>query len=214
MNKVNAIIFDLDGVLVSTDHFHYKAWKKITDQLQIPFDEEVNNLLRGVSRLESLDIILDHAGLEVSDSEKKLLAEEKNQYYVEFLQELNETNIDPDVTSTLEILKEKNCKLAIGSSSRNAKFILERTKLKQYFDAVSDGNNISNSKPHPEVFLKAASYLMESPENCLVVEDAYSGIEAGNEAGMITVGIGYAADADSAQFAIKKLSDILEVLKK
>lgn len=213
MSKFKAIIFDLDGVLVSTDQYHYKAWNKMAGDLNINFDQELNNHLRGISRMDSLNIILNAANLKLSESEKVLLAEEKNNYYVEYLQLLNESDIDPIVIEVLNQLKEKQIKLAIGSSSKNAKLILERVKLISYFDAISDGNNIENSKPNPEVFLKAAEYIMEDPKNCLIVEDAVSGIEAGHKAGMKTVAIGHATTSPKADYRITSFDTILEIIE-
>lgn len=213
MSKIRAVIFDLDGVLVTTDQYHFKAWKKIADDLHIHFDQELNNQLRGVSRMDSLDIILQASNVTLSESERLMLAEEKNNYYVEYLQLLNESVVDPVIIDTLNKLKKKKIKLAIGSSSKNAKLILERIKLTSYFDAISDGNNISRSKPDPEVFLKAAEYIMEDPKNCIIVEDAISGIEAGVTAGMKTVAIGHATTSSKADYKINSIDELLGILK-
>lgn len=212
MPKISAIIFDLDGVLVTTDEYHFKAWKKIADDLNIHFDQELNNQLRGISRMDSLNIILEAANLNLSESEKFMLAEEKNNLYVEYLQLLNESVIDPIIIDTLNKLRGQGIKLAIGSSSKNAKLILERVKLISYFDAISDGNNIKKSKPDPEVFLKAAEYIMEEPHKCLIIEDAVSGIEAGLTAGMKTIAIGHAATSQKADYKIKSIDEILEII--
>lgn len=151
---MRAVIFDLDGVLVSTDHFHYKAWKQIADRLNIPFDEHVNNRLRGVSRMESLDIILSGASdKQFTDEQKQSLAEEKNTVYRMFLEQLSPADILPGVTETLEGLKVKGVAAAVGSSSKNARFILEQVGLLDWFAVIVDGNQISRSKPDPEVFL-------------------------------------------------------------
>lgn len=212
MGKYKAVIFDLDGVLVTTDHYHYKAWKKIADKFEIPFDEEVNHRLRGVSRLDSLNIILENSEVEFSNAEKMNLSEEKNEFYKKYLQKLTPSNIDVNVLLTLKKLKEKDLKLAIGSSSKNAEFILRRTNLMSYFDAISDGNNVEKSKPNPEVFLKAAEFLGQKPENCIIVEDAVSGILAGNRAGMKTVAIGHARTSDLADYKIDSLKKLVDIV--
>ncbi len=152
MKNVKAFIFDLDGVIVFTDKFHYQAWKRMADRMGIYFDETVNNRLRGVSRMESLDIILENYEGSLSQEEKKALAEEKKASYRELLNTMTPQDVSTKVRRTLEQLREKGYKLAIGSSSKNAPFILEKVGLLDFFDAISDGNNITNSKPDPEVF--------------------------------------------------------------
>lgn len=157
---IKGFIFDLDGVIVFTDKLHYQAWKQMADRLGISFDETVNDRLRGVSREESLDIILEnYHGPALGAEEKRRLAEEKNSYYRELLEELTQEAVEENVKDTLVKLRERGFKLAIGSSSKNAGLILERTGIAGLFDAVSDGNNIQRSKPDPEVFLKAAAFF-------------------------------------------------------
>lgn len=210
--KIKGIIFDLDGVIVFTDRYHYLAWKRIADRLGIPFDETVNNRLRGVSRMESLEIILEnYRGTPLSDGEKAALAEEKNGFYRELLQEMNPGSVAPEVRCTLETLRQRGYRLAIGSSSRNTKTILERTGLTQAFDAVSDGTNITRSKPDPEVFLKAAGFLGLEAGSCAVIEDAFSGIEAACAAGMVSVGIGDASASPRATYSIGHFGELLEL---
>ena len=176
---MKALIFDLDGVLVFTDMFHYQAWKKMADRLGIFFDEKINNRLRGVSRMDSLEIILEkYHGAPLSYAEKCALADEKNETYKKLLQTMTPDDVSQEVRETLRELRCRGHKLAVGSSSKNTRFILAQTNLEEAFDAVSDGTNITRSKPDPEVFLKAAMFLGEQPGNCLVVEDAgiiYSG---------------------------------------
>lgn len=210
--EIKAVIFDLDGVIVSTDECHYLAWKKMADGQGIYFDRTINNRLRGVSRMESLEIVLEKAEKSYTDDEKKALAEEKNNYYKEFIKTLTSGNILPGVMRNLEALKANGIKIAIGSSSKNTPVILENLGLKGYFDAVSDGNNIKNSKPDPEVFLMAADMLGIPYENCMIVEDADSGIVAGKAAGMKTLSVNGAKGAD---FFFKDLSedDILDIIK-
>lgn len=200
---IKAVIFDLDGVIVSTDECHYKAWKKMADEEGIYFDKEINNRLRGVSRMASLDIILERAEKNYTAEEKAEMAERKNNYYKEFIKKLTPADILPGVMDSLEELKQKGIKIAIGSSSKNTPIILKQIGLDGYFDAVSDGNNISRSKPDPEVFIKAAEMLGISPDYCMIVEDADSGIEAGKRAGMATLSVNGAKGAD---FETKDLS--------
>lgn len=193
---IDAVIFDLDGVIVSTDDCHYMAWKQMADEEEIYFDEIINNRLRGVSRMESLDIILERADKTYSDDEKSAMAERKNEYYKSYITKLTPNDILPGVMDNLKELKNHNIKIAIGSSSKNTPIILERIGLSEYFDAISDGNNITNSKPDPEVFIKAAEMLGVVPENCMIVEDADSGILAGKRAGMKTLAVNGAKGAD------------------
>ena len=206
---IKGIIFDLDGVLLSTDEFHYLAWKKLADKLNIPFDKEKNNRLRGVSRMASLEIVLE--GYSFTEEQKIAFAEEKNNTYRNLLATLTPDIVSADVRNTLKKLKERGYKLAIGSSSKNTKFILEKVELISEFDAIADGNDIKNSKPDPEVFLKAAEKLGLSPKDCLVVEDAEAGIDAGNNGGFTTVGIGIASNYAKARYKINILSDILNL---
>ncbi len=212
--EIKGIIFDLDGVIVSTDEYHYRAWKKIADDEGIYFDHEINNRLRGVSRMESLDIILEQASKTYLPEEKLALATKKNSQYVEYLSELNEQHILSGVTDLLSSLKDKNIKLAIGSSSKNANLILEKIGLTKTFDAIADGNGITHSKPDPEVFLLAANLLGLSPENCAVIEDAISGIDAANSAGMLSVLVSHIEEYDKANRCLKSAHEIIPTLEK
>jgi len=208
-----AVVFDLDGVICHTDHYHYLGWKSVADDLGIPFDETVNNRLRGVSRMESLDIILEkYEGEPLTDDRKNEIAATKNDRYREMLGQMSPADLDPAVRVTLDDLRARGLKLAIGSSSKNAKYILERIGLGGYFDAISDGTNISRSKPDPEVFLKAAEFLGIDPARCVVVEDAVAGIEAGQAAGMYTVSIGDAADQGAGDAKLGTFADLSKVL--
>lgn len=206
---MKAYIFDLDGVLVFTDHLHYQAWKKLADEIGVYFDEQINNDLRGVSRMESLDIILKRSDKVYTELAKKLLAETKNKIYRELLEELTPQDVASKTRETLQELKRRGHKLAVGSSSKNTRYILERTGLLDSFDAISDGTNIARSKPDPEVFLKAAAFLTENPENCIVVEDARAGIDAAKSAGMIAVGIGEASDYNRTDYPIREFSSLM-----
>ena len=207
----SAVIFDLDGVICSTDEYHYRAWKALADRLDIPFDRERNNLLRGVSRMESLEIILEKSEKNFSPDEKERLAAEKNDLYRQLLGNMTPRDLPEDVKRTLDALREKGIPLAIGSSSKNTPYILERIGLGHFFDAVADGNMITRSKPDPEVFLKAAEMLRKAPEECLVVEDARAGVEAARRGGFGCAAIGDAKDDPRAQHHLDKLSDLLNL---
>lgn len=211
---MKAFIFDLDGVIVSTDSLHYKAWKALADSEGIYFDEEINNRLRGVSRMESLEIILERATRSYTAEEKVAMAEKKNGIYRELLQVLTPADRLEGVTETLAALREKGYKLAIGSSSKNTPIILEKIGYGNYFDAISDGNNITNSKPNPEVFLKAAEYLKLEPKDCYVVEDAEAGIQAAKSGGFTAIGIGDAAKDERADYDLNAFADLIEIANK
>lgn len=193
MKNYKAVIFDLDGVLCSTDRWHYYAWKELAEKYNLSFNETVNNRLRGISRMESLEIILQENREKTFDAEQKSrMLEEKNTAYCSLLEHMSPKDLSEEVKTTLAVLKTAGFKLAVGSSSKNTRFILEKIGLDNYFDAVSDGTNIVRSKPDPEVFLKAAEMLSLLPENCLVVEDAASGIEAAVRGGFDCAGLGEA----------------------
>lgn len=206
--SIQGVIFDLDGVIVSTDGFHYSAWKQMADREGIYFDETINNRLRGVSRMESLEIILERAEKAYSQEEKEALAQSKNDLYRESLSQLTPGDLLPGVTETLRGLREKGIKLAIGSSSKNTPTILAQIGLGNFFDAVADGNQIQNSKPHPEVFLLAAQLLGLPPTACAVVEDAFAGIDAALAAGMMAIGVGDASRYDRATLTGTTLGDL------
>lgn len=210
--KYKGIIFDLDGVICSTDKYHYLAWKQLADRLGIYFDEIINNRLRGVSRMESLEIVLERSERSYSDEEKASFAAEKNDTYRQLLHQMNTSDLSEEVKSTLDALRAAGLKLAIGSSSKNTPFILERIGLGNYFDAVSDGNNITHSKPDPEVFLKAADMLKLSPVDCLVVEDAHAGVEAAVEGRFECAAIGDAKDDERATLHLSSFSDMLSII--
>ena len=212
MNKLNAVIFDLDGVICFTDKYHFQAWKKLADEEGIYFDEEINDRLRGVSRMDSLDIILERAFREYTQEEKTQMAARKNESYVHLLDQMSPADLSVEVKDTLDELRKRGYKLAIGSSSKNTKKILKQIGLGDYFDAISDGTNITKSKPDPEVFLKAAEMLGEKPENCMVVEDALAGIEAAYAGGFESAGIGAAGTQKNVTYPIHTFSDLLAIL--
>ena len=209
--KYKGIIFDLDGVICSTDEYHYLAWKALANRLAIPFNRERNNLLRGVSRMASLEIILEKSDKTYTDEEKAAFAEEKNTLYRELLGRMSTADLTDDVKTTLDRMRQTDLKLAIGSSSKNTPYILERIGLGGFFDAVADGNCITHSKPHPEVFLKAADMLGLAPSDCLVVEDAHAGVEAAVAGGFDCAAIGDARDDERATHHLDKFSDLLRV---
>ncbi len=209
--KYNAVIFDLDGVICHTDKYHYEAWKRVADELGIYFDEVINNRLRGVSRMESFEIILERYDGTMSEEQKVEYTTKKNEIYKELLKNMSPKDLSPEVKKTLDELRTRGLKLAIGSSSKNARFILGQLGLGDYFDAISDGNNISNSKPNPEVFVKAAQFVKENPENCLVVEDAKAGLEAAIAGGMDCAAVGDAVLSGLATYNLTTFSDLLKV---
>lgn len=209
---MKGIIFDLDGVIVFTDRFHYQAWKAIADEQGIYFDEEINNRLRGVGRMESLDIILEkYEGEPLSQEEKEALAAGKNDIYRELLKQMTPADVSEEVRETLAELRKRGYLLSLGSSSKNAKFILQQVGLYEAFDAISDGTNIAKSKPDPEVFLKAAEFLHLTPQECAVVEDAFAGIDAAKAGNMTAVAIGDAVHAPNADETLNTFSDLLRL---
>lgn len=211
--RYEGIIFDLDGVICSTDHHHYLAWKALADRLNIPFNETDNNRLRGVSRMESLNIVLEKSDKAYSNEEKAAMATEKNDTYRELLGRMSTADLSDEVKRALDDMRARGLKLAIGSSSKNTPFILERLGLADFFDAVADGNCITHSKPHPEVFLKAAEMICLKPENCLVVEDAHAGVEAAVSGGFDCASIGDAKDDARAKWHLTQFSDLLEAVQ-
>ena len=204
--KILGVIFDLDGVIVSTDNCHYLAWKRMADEEGIYFDRKINERLRGVSRMESLEIVLERAQKSYTTEQKQALAQRKNDYYVELIKGLSKADILPGALDTLELLRRRGIKIAIGSSSKNTPLILKQIGLENAFDAVADGNAITHSKPDPEVFLLGAKLLGLPPENCLVVEDADAGIEAAVAGGMRALGVGSAAGNPNAAYSAENLA--------
>lgn len=209
---IKGIIFDLDGVLCHTDEYHYLAWKALADRLGIYFDREINNRLRGVDRMKSLDIILVRSEKEYSESEKLSFATEKNKLYREMLKKMSSDDLSIEVRDTLIDLKKKGIKIAIGSSSKNACFILEKLGILNWFDVIISGNDITKSKPDPEVYDKARKKLDLLPQECFVVEDAVSGVQAGKAANMKVIGIGEAAAYKLSDFSINSIKEIESIL--
>ena len=217
MATIKTCIFDLDGVICDTAKFHYLAWKRLAES--IGFDHltsEHDEHMKGIGRMQSLELILGWAKVQLSQTEKELLCDKKNTWFVEYIQTITPSDILPGVEDFLKELKTKEYKIALGSASRNAPVILEKLGVAHYFDAIVDGNSVSLPKPNPEVFLKGAEATQTKPENCVVFEDALSGVEAGLNAGMFVVGVGNASILKNAhkcistfeQFSAKDL-DIL-----
>ncbi len=205
-----AFIFDLDGVIVDTAKYHYLAWKKIATDLGIEFTHEHNELLKGVSRVRSLDIILGLGQVEASQEQKDQWLIQKNEEYLTYLVDMDQSEILPGVMEVLEFLKANNQPIALGSASKNARPILEKTGILSYFDVIVDGNDVSNAKPDPEVFLQAAQKLGISNENSIVFEDSVAGIQAANIATMTSIGIGDAAILNEAKYNFKDFTFIDE----
>ena len=209
ISNYKAVIFDLDGVLVTTDDCHYLAWKKLADEENIYFDRAINERLRGISRMESLEIVLEKAEKQYSDEEKKEMAERKNSYYVSLVKEIDQSALIDGAIEFISYVKENSLKTAIGSSSKNTNLILSQTGIDSMFDAIADGNIIIKSKPDPEVFLKAAELLGIEPCDCLVCEDADAGVEAAISAGMDVLAVGYAKDNEKATYSAQNLKEAL-----
>lgn len=185
-----AYIFDLDGVITDTAKYHYQAWKSIADELQIPFDEATNESLKGLERMASLEALLSLGQVNLSFEKKQVLAEIKNQRYIEMIGDVQQKDVLPGVLSLLLHLKEKQKRLGVASASKNAEKVLTKLGLTDFFDYIADANQIKNAKPHPEIFLTVAKALSVTPSRCVGIEDAALGIQAINQAGMYSVGIG------------------------
>ena len=209
--SLQGILFDLDGVLCSTDEYHFLAWQELAGSIGVPFDRSVNERLLGISRMASLDIVLEKSGRTWTQEEKRSLAARKNERYRELLQNLTPESVSLEVKQTLDTLRGRGFKLAVASSSRNAPFILERLGLGSFFDAVCDGSRITHAKPDPEVFLKAAEMLGLLPEVCLVVEDAVAGAQAAHTGGFLAACVGDASKKGAGDFNLSRFSELLSV---
>ncbi|KAA8999662.1 beta-phosphoglucomutase [Paenibacillus spiritus] len=208
MTTIKACLFDLDGVLVDTAKYHYIAWKELADSLGFTFTEKDNERLKGVSRMASLDILLEIGGLSFDDAKKAELAQSKNDRYVEYITKMDSSEILPGALDFLKECRSAGIKVALGSASKNAMMILDNTGLTPYFDAIIDGNKTSAAKPDPEVFLLGAQALEARPEECIVFEDAEAGIEAAQRAGMRSVGIGSPETLGAADLVIASLEEM------
>ncbi len=207
MKKIG-FIFDLDGVIVDTAKYHYRAWKILADELGIPFSEEQNEQFKGVSRKRCLEILLDMGEIKASQNQKDAWLKEKNEAYLNYIQNMDTSEILPDVIKVLDHLRDARIPMALGSASKNAGPILEKVKLLTYFDAIVDGNSVTKAKPDPEVFMIAAKNLEVAPINCVVFEDALAGIAAANTAGMISIGIGEAEVLSEANYNFENFTQI------
>jgi beta-phosphoglucomutase len=208
-----AVIFDMDGVLVHTDRFQYLAWKALADRLGLACPPEMLDKFRGISRMDSLELLLGDKRDQWTPAEKLALAEEKNQTYLRYIRQMTPADVDRDVTETLSALRRRGLLLAVGSSSRNAPLILAQAGLADQFDKVADGSMISRSKPDPEVFWKAASLLGVEPGEAFVVEDAVAGIQAAHDGGFTAVAFGpAAAESPLADFRITRLGELLSLI--
>jgi len=213
-NNIKAFIFDLDGVITDTAEYHYKSWQKLADEEGLFFNREINEQLRGVSRMDSLEIILD--GKELAEDLKKEMTDRKNAYYQKYLEKISKEDILDDMESKLIELKEQGFKIAVASSSRNARKVLKNLKISDLFDTISDGNSVENAKPAPDLFLHTAEKLGVEAEECVVLEDAESGVEAALAANMIAVGVGPDDRVGKAHLVYSKVAEIdfEEILEK
>lgn len=207
MNQ-KAFIFDLDGVIVDTAKYHYLAWQKIASRLNINFTHEHNELLKGVSRINSLDIILGLGSVEATQEEKEIWLSEKNEDYLNYIAAMQADEILEGVVPVLEFLRQNNQPVALGSASKNARPILEKVNILHYFDAIVDGNDVTNAKPDPEVFLKAAELVNMPAAGAVVFEDSVAGIQAANRAGMVSIGIGNSAILHEAHHNFNDFTEI------
>jgi beta-phosphoglucomutase len=201
-------IFDLDGVIVDTAKYHFIAWQNLANKLGINFTHEDNELLKGVSRVKSLEIILHMGNKSATEEERNVWLEEKNKEYLELINKMGEDEILPGVIDTLNFLKSKNQKIVLGSASKNAKLILDKVAILHLFDAIVDGNDVSKAKPDPEVFLKGAEWTKTEIKNCFVFEDAIAGIQAANVAGMTSIGIGSSEILTEAKYCFNGFNEI------
>jgi beta-phosphoglucomutase len=205
MSIIKACIFDLDGVIVDTAKYHYQAWRRLANELGFDFTEKENEQLKGVSRKESLRLILQWGGVEKSPAEQEVLAAMKNEWYVELIKEMEPNEILPGVVPFLVAVKRAGLKIALGSASKNARTILQKVSLSNFFTVIIDGNEVQHSKPDPEVFLKAAEALGVQPTECLVFEDAEKGIEAALNGDFFAIGVGDAKILQAAHLVIPSL---------
>lgn len=203
-----AFIFDLDGVIVDTAKYHFLAWRKLANSMGFDFTHEQNEQLKGVSRVKSLEKILAWGNKSVSEDEFNKLMVQKNEDYLTYIEKMDAQEILPDVGKTLDFLKEKEQHIALGSASKNARMILEKVNLLEKFDVLVDGNDVANAKPNPEVFLNAAKQLQANPKDCIVFEDAVAGIQAANNAGMVSIGIGDKNTLHEANYVFKNFTEI------
>jgi beta-phosphoglucomutase len=216
MPPINACLFDLDGVIVDTAKYHYLAWRRLANDLGFDLTLEENERLKGVSRIESLEIILAIGGVRLTEEEKAVRAAEKNVRYLELCQQMTPEDTLPGVRTFMDELKEAGMRVGLGSASKNAKVILERIRMLDYFDTIVDGNRVSRGKPDPQVFLIGAGDLNTPPENCVVFEDAVAGIQSAKAAGMLAIGVGERSVLTEADYVIEgfanfRVKDLIEL---
>jgi len=208
--KTKGFIFDLDGVIVDTAKYHFLAWKKLANGLGIDFTEEENEQLKGVSRVRSLEKILSWGNKTISQEQFDQLMAEKNEDYLHYINEMDESELLPMVKEILQFLKDSNQGISLGSASKNARHIIDKVNVSHFFDAIVDGNDVSKAKPDPEVFSIAAKLLNTNPSDCIVFEDSVAGVQAANVAGMISIGIGSEAVLHEAKYVFKDFTQISE----
>ncbi|MBX2898853.1 MAG: beta-phosphoglucomutase [Cyclobacteriaceae bacterium] len=212
---IEGVIFDLDGVIVDTAHYHYIAWKRLASEFGVTLTTQQNELLKGVSRMRSLEIILELGKIHLPEAEKVALAEKKNKWFVEYIEAIRPEEIFAGVPEMLANYRSQNLKIALASSSKNAPRVIELLGIAHLFDALVDGTMITHTKPDPEIFLLAAKLLNVSPARCLVFEDAEAGVEAALAAGMKCVGVGSAEQLGKANYIVKQTADFdLAILNK
>lgn len=210
MEHAKGAIFDLDGVIVDTAKYHYIAWKRLADELRFEFTEADNERLKGVSRVRSLEILLEIGGLDFGDAIKQQMLTLKNEWYLEYIHKMTVDEILPGSRDYIEGLKARGVRVALGSASKNATLILDRLQIGDLFEAVIDGNVVSKAKPAPDVFLQGADALGLSPQNCVVFEDAEAGVESAHRAQMKVIGVGSVEALPEADFHITGLDDLLD----
>lgn len=203
-----AFIFDLDGVIVDTAKYHYLAWKELANKLGFNFTTEQNELLKGVSRVRSLEILLEIGKVHLEEDQKSKYLKEKNEQYLQYIAKMDHTEILPGIEDVLHYLKLNKIPFSLGSASKNARLILEILNLIDLFDAIVDGNDVSTAKPDPEVFLIAAEKIGMKAKDCIVIEDAQAGIQAANAAGMISIGIGDSKVLHEADVVLNNTSEL------
>ena len=208
MMHTAACIFDLDGVIVDTARYHFLAWKRLTDQLGIHFTEEDNERLKGVSRMASLEIILGIGNRKADERQKQEYATLKNSWYIDYISKMTPDEVLPGCLSFIRELRNANIRVAIGSASKNTPMILERVGIRELFDAIADGNNVTEAKPNPEVFIKAAEMVGIIPGKCVVFEDAVAGVQAALNAGMMCIRVGSSKILKKAHFVVHGLNEM------
>ncbi|NBB27767.1 beta-phosphoglucomutase [Cellulophaga sp. BC115SP] len=207
MTTVKACLFDLDGVIVDTAVYHFQAWRRLANELGFDFTEHQNEQLKGISRMESLELILNWGGVTLTEEEKVAWATKKNQWYLDLVMQMTPNEVLPGVPEFLKSLRANGIKIALGSASKNSKLILERIQMLDYFDAIIDGNNITKGKPDPQVFLMGAEATGAQPSECVVFEDAVAGVQAAKAGGMKAVGVGSADILTEADIVIATFED-------